>query len=164
MADQGEGFKFAPRRSIEEVEEGKVLAPKFDKDGVIPCVTTDAGTGEVLMLGYMNAEALALTIKTGEAHYWSRSRKALWRKGATSGLVQTVVELRIDDDQDSVWLRVNVAGSGASCHVGFRSCFYRAVPMKTGVSPDQLLLEFKEEQKTFDPKAVYGDAPNPTVL
>ena len=164
MADQGESFKFAPRRSVEEVEEGKVLAPKFDKDGVIPCVTTDAQTGEVLMLGYMNAEALALTINTGEAHYWSRSRKALWRKGATSGLVQTVVELRIDDDQDSVWLRVNVAGSGASCHVGFRSCFYRAVPMKTGASPDQLVLEFTEHEKTFDPKAVYGDAPNPTVL
>ena len=164
MADKGESFKFAPRRSVEEVEEGKVLAPKFDKDGVIPCVTTDAQTGEVLMLGYMNAEALALTIKTGEAHYWSRSRQSLWRKGATSGLVQTVVELRIDDDQDSVWLRVNVAGSGASCHVGFRSCFYRAVPMKTGISPDQLVLEFKEQEKAFDPKAVYGDAPNPTVL
>ena len=164
MADQGEGFKFAPRRSVEEVEEGHVLAPKFDKDGVIPCVTTDAVTGEVLMVGYMNAEALGLTIKTGEAHYWSRSRRALWRKGATSGLVQTVVELRIDDDQDSVWLRVNVAGSGASCHVGFRSCFYRAVPMKTGAAPDSLVLEFKEQEKTFDPKDVYGDTPNPTVL
>jgi phosphoribosyl-AMP cyclohydrolase len=164
MADQGESFKFAPRRSVEEVEEGRVLAPKFDKDGVIPCVTTDADTGEVLMLGYMNAEALGLTIKTGEAHYWSRSRQALWRKGATSGLTQAVVELRIDDDQDSVWLRVKVAGSGASCHVGFRSCFYRAVPMKSSTSPDQLVLEFKEQEKTFDPKAVYGDAPNPTVL
>lgn len=164
MVDQGKSVQFALRRSVEEVEEGNVLAPKFDKDGVIPCVTTDAATGEVLMLGYMNAEALGLTIKTGEAHYWSRSRQALWRKGATSGLTQTVVELRIDDDQDSVWLRVNVAGSGASCHVGFRSCFYRAVPMKTDTSPDQLVLEFKEQEKTFDPKAVYGDAPNPTVL
>jgi len=164
MVDQSESVRFAPRRSVAEVEEGKVLAPKFDKDGVIPCVTTDASSGEVLMLGYMNAQALALTISTGEAHYWSRSRKALWRKGATSGLVQTVVELRIDDDQDSVWMRVNVAGSGASCHVGFRSCFYRAVPMKTGAAPADLVLEFKEQEKTFDPKDVYGEAPNPTVL
>jgi phosphoribosyl-AMP cyclohydrolase len=155
---------FAPRRSVEEVEEGRVLAPKFDADGVIPCVTTDAKTGEVLMLGYMNAEALALTIKTGEAHYWSRSRKMLWRKGATSGFTQRVVELRIDDDQDSVWLRADVAGSGASCHVGFRSCFYRAVPLKTELTPDRLVLEFKEHEKTFDPKAVYGEVPNPTVL
>ena len=157
-------FKFAPRRSVEEVEEGKALAPKFDKDDVIPCVTTDAETGEVLMLGYMNAEALGLTIQTGEAHYWSRSRKILWRKGSTSGLTQEVVEMRIDDDQDSVWLRVKVAGSGASCHVGFRSCFYRAVPTKSGAAPDQLVLEFKEREKTFDPKEVYGDVPNPTVL
>lgn len=166
MADplKAAAFKFAPRRSVEEVEEGSVLAPKFDADGVIPCVTTDAESGEVLMLGYMNAEALGLTIKTGEAHYWSRSRKALWRKGATSGLTQQVIEMRIDDDQDSVWLRVKVSGSGASCHVGFRSCFYRAVPTKTGASPDRLTLEFKEAEKTFDPKEVYGDAPNPTIL
>ena len=137
---------------------------KFDDRGLVPAIAQDADTGEVLMLGYMNAEALGLTIKTGEAHYWSRSRKALWRKGATSGLTQSVVELRIDDDQDSVWLRVNVAGSGASCHVGFRSCFYRAVPTKSEISPDQLVLEFTEQEKTFDPKTVYGDVPNPTVL
>jgi phosphoribosyl-AMP cyclohydrolase len=157
------GPVFAPRRSVAEVEEGRVLAPKFDADGLIPCVTT-AETGEVLMLGYMNAEALALTIKTGEAHYYSRSRKTLWHKGATSGLVQKVVELRIDDDQDAVWLRVSVEGLGASCHVGFRSCFYRAVPLKTEASPASLTLEFKEDVKVFDPKEVYGDAPNPTQL
>jgi phosphoribosyl-AMP cyclohydrolase len=109
----------------------------------------------------MNTEALAETIRTGEAVYWSRSRQCLWRKGATSGLVQKVRELRIDDDQDAVWLRVEVAGSGASCHVGYRSCFYRVVP--TGVAAGQP-LQFAESEKTFDPKAVYGDAPNPTQL
>ena len=113
------------------------------------------------MHGYMNAEALQRTIATGEAHYWSRSRKALWHKGATSGLTQKVVEMRIDDDQDAVWLRVAVAGSGASCHVGYRSCFYRSVPLG-GAGP--VTLTFEETEKTFDPKAVYGDAPNPTQL
>jgi len=104
---------FMARRSVEQVEEGTDLAPKFDEHGLIPVVTTDYGTGEVLMHAYMNAEALAETIRTGEAVYWSRSRKCLWRKGATSGLVQKVRELRIDDDQDAVWLRVEVAGCGA---------------------------------------------------
>ena len=97
-------IKFFPRNSVEQVEEGAELAPKFDRDGLIPCVTTAAATGEVLMLGYMNEEALKKTIVTGEAHYWSRSRNVLWHKGATSGLVQKVVELRIDDDQDAIWL------------------------------------------------------------
>jgi phosphoribosyl-AMP cyclohydrolase len=154
---------FARRISVEQVEEGAVLAPKFDEHGLIPCITTTADTGEVLMLGYMNADALARTIATGEAHYWSRSRQRLWRKGATSGLVQTVVEMRIDDDQDAVWVRVNVEGSGASCHVGYRSCFYRSVPIG-GAQGEHTELEFKESQKVFDPNAVYGDAPNPTQL
>ena len=152
---------FHPRRSVEEVEEGNVLAPKFEPDGLMPCVTTDAATGEVLMLGWMDAEALRRTLKTGEAHYFSRSRQALWRKGATSGLVQRVVEARIDDDQDALWLRVVVAGSGASCHVGYRSCFYRAVP--TGTAAGGALV-FTETARTFDPNDVYGDAPNPTQL
>jgi len=155
--------EFAKRISIEQVEEGKNLAPKFDEHGLIAAVTTDAETGDVLMLGYMNAEALAQTIETGEAHYWSRSRKILWHKGATSGLVQKVIDLRIDDDQDAVWLKVAVAGSGASCHVGYMSCFYRAIP--TGQKPTpELELEYKESAKTFDPADVYGDAPNPTRL
>lgn len=154
---------FAARTSVEQVEEGRELAPRFDRDGLIPCVTTDATTGEVLMLGYMNEDALRRTIKTGEAHYWSRSRQAVWHKGATSGLVQTVEELRIDDDQDAVWLRVWIAGSGASCHVGYRSCFYRSVPIgEARIQGDSLL--FTESEKTFDPKRVYGDAPNPTAL
>ena len=109
--------EFAARTSIEQVEEGHELAPKFDEHGLLPCVTTAAQSGEVLMLGYMNEEALKKTIQTGEAHYYSRSRKVLWHKGATSGLVQKVVELRIDDDQDAVWLRVDIPGD-ASCHVG----------------------------------------------
>ena len=154
---------FARRLSVEQVEEGTELAPKFDAEGLITCVTTDAATGDVLMVGFMNAEALAKTIETGEAHYWSRSRRSLWHKGATSGLVQRVVEMRIDDDQDAVWLKVEVAGSGASCHVGYRSCFYRSVPLG-GAPGSDLELRFEEHGKTFDPKAVYGDAPNPTQL
>ena len=156
--------EFGRRVSIEQVEEGHTLAPRFDEHGLIPVVTTDADTGELLMHGYMNAEALAKTIETAEAHYYSRSRKALWHKGATSGLTQKVGEMRIDDDQDAVWLRVKVAGSGASCHVGYRSCFYRAVPLGGTVGTAVDKLSFTETEKTFDPKAVYGDAPNPTQL
>tara|TARA_A100001037_G_scaffold288659_1_gene299551 strand:- start:157 stop:621 length:465 start_codon:yes stop_codon:yes gene_type:complete len=153
---------FAQRLTIEQVEEGHELAPKFDADGLLPVVTTDAESGELLMHGYMNAEALTRTIQTGEAHYWSRSRQVLWHKGATSGLVQKVQEIRIDDDQDAVWLRVDVQG-GASCHVGYRSCFFRSVPVGAGedtVTP----LTFEETEKVFDPVEVYGDAPNPTKL
>jgi len=161
--DASPKVEFSFRTSVEQVEEGRELAPKFDREGLIACVTTEAVSGEVLMLGYMNREALEKTIQTGEAHYWSRSRQALWHKGATSGLVQTVEELRIDDDQDAVWLRVKVAGSGASCHVGYRSCFYRRVPV--GVQRmQQNELEFVESDKTFDPEQVYGSAPNPTIL
>lgn len=152
---------FHERRSVKQVEEGNELAPKFDAQGMIPAVTTDYATGEVLMHAYMNREALEATIRTGEAHYWSRSRQCLWRKGATSGLTQKVVDLRIDDDQDCVWLRVEVGGSGASCHVGYRSCFYRSVPVGSAAGGS---LIFREESKTFDPVAVYGDAPNPTKL
>jgi len=152
---------FARRISIEQVEEGTDLAPKFDADGLLPAVTTDAATGELLMHGYMNAEALEKTIRTGEAHYYSRSRQALWHKGATSGLVQKVRELMVDDDQDCVWLKVDVAG-GASCHVGYRSCFYRRVPL--GGTASGRALEFTDTEKVFDPRSVYGDAPNPTQL
>ena len=114
------------------------------------------------MHGFMNEEALRRTIETGEAHYYSRSREALWHKGA-SGLVQNIIEMRIDDDQDCVWLRVRVGGNGASCHVGYRSCFYRSLP--TGALPDApVTLTFEETEKVFDPLAVYGDVPNPTKL
>lgn len=152
---------FHPRTSVEQVEEGLELSPKFDAHGVIPAVTTDFSSGELLMHAYMNDDAVRLTIETGEAHYWSRSRQCLWRKGATSGLIQRVRELRIDDDQDCVWLRVEVAGSGASCHVGYRSCFYRAVPLGEAAGGP---LQFREASKVFDPAAVYGNTPNPTQL
>lgn len=154
---------FAKRRTIEQVEEGTELAPRFDEDGLIPAVATDHVTGEVLMVGYMNAEALARTIETGEAHYFSRSRQVLWHKGGTSGLVQKVMELLIDDDQDCVWLRVDIAG-GASCHVGYRSCFYRAIPTGADAAMGPVTLKFTTTEKIFDPKSVYGDAPNPTKL
>ena len=152
---------FHPRKSIEQVEEGSELAPKFDINGVIPVVTTDFTTGELLMHAYMNEEALRKTIETGEAYYWSRSRQCLWHKGATSGLVQHTRDIRIDDDQDCIWLRVEVAGSGASCHVGYRSCFYRSIPHGENAGEP---LKFQEADKTFDPVEVYGDAPNPTKL
>ena len=156
-------IEFAGRESVEQVEEGFDLAPKFDKDGLIPVVTTDYTSGEVLMHAYMNEEALKKTIELGEAVYWSRSRKVLWHKGATSGLVQTVRALLIDDDQDTIWMRVDVAG-GASCHVGYRSCFYRRVPVGQEAKEGDVKLVFTESEKVFDPKAVYGDAPNPTKL
>lgn len=155
---------FAARRSIEQVEEGTELAPKFDEHGLLPAVTTDYATGELLMVGYMNAEALAKTIETGEAHYYSRSRRAIWHKGATSGFVQHVRELLVDDDQDCVWLRVATDG-GANCHVGYRSCFYRAVPVAQAAAGEgPIPLTFTDTEKVFDPKVVYGDAPNPTKL
>ncbi len=153
---------FGKRKTVEQVEEGHELAPKFDPSGFIPCVTTDFQSGEVLMVAVMNREALAKTIETGEAFYYSRSRKQLWHKGATSGLIQRVVEMRIDDDQDCIWLRVEVTGS-ASCHVGYRSCFYRKVPVGAERKEDAS-LKFLESEKIFDPKKVYGDAPNPTQL
>ena len=163
----GSSVKFQPRQSIEQVEEGSDLAPRFDDRGLITVVTTDAQNGELLMQGYMNAEALARTIETGEAHYFSRSRQVLWHKGATSGFVQRVRELLVDDDQDCIWLRVDVAG-GASCHVGYRSCFYRKVPVGAEFDAQQddghVDLEWTDKDKVFDPVEVYGDAPNPTQL
>ena len=155
--------KFHKRVSVEEVEEGITLSPKFDKNGLIPCVTTDSETHEVLMLGYMNAEALIKTLEEGEAYYFSRSRQKVWHKGATSGLIQAVKEIRIDDDQDSIWLSVEVGGSGASCHVGYKSCFYRSIPIKNKISKN-IELKWEEDKKLFDPIEVYGDAPNPTKL
>ena len=154
-------IKFEERKTIEQVEESTELAPKFDRDGLIPVVTTDFSSGEVLMQGYMNDEAFKQTISLGEAVYYSRSRKTLWHKGKTSGLFQKIKEIRIDDDQDCVWLRVDVQG-GASCHVGYRSCFYRSVPFKGDGS--KTILKFEEKEKVFDPKKVYGDTLNPTKL
>ena len=154
---------FKKRHSIEEVEEGKYLSPKFDENKLIPVVTTDHKSGDLLMHGYMNGKALKMTIETKEAHYWSRSRKKIWRKGQVSGFVQVVKEIRIDDDQDSVWLSVNI-GNGASCHVGYRSCFYRSIPLGKIKNDEELEMEFKEKKKIFDPKKIYKDEPSPTKL
>ena len=154
---------FKKRDNIKEVEEGKYLSPKFDENGLIPVITTDFQTGDILMHGYMNVEALKKTIETKEAHYWSRSRKKIWHKGQVSGFVQIVKEIRIDDDQDSVWLSVDI-GNGASCHVGYRSCFYRSIPLGKIKNEEELEMEFKEKKKIFDPKKVYKDEPNPTKL
>jgi|TARA_B100000780_G_C20983519_1_gene393125 phosphoribosyl-AMP cyclohydrolase len=154
---------FKKRESIIEIEEGKILSPKFDEKGLIPVVTTDIKSGEVLMHGYMNEEALRKTIETKEAHYWSRSRNTLWHKGKTSGYIQKIIDLRIDDDQDSVWISVDI-GNGASCHVGYRSCFYRSVPLGKITNSEEIKIEFKEKEKKFDPKKVYKDQPNPTKI
>ena len=154
---------FKRRDNIKEVEEGKYLAPKFDENGLIPVITTDFENGDILMHGYMNEEALKKTIETKEAHYWSRSRQKIWHKGQISGFVQKVIELRIDDDQDSVWLSVDI-GNGASCHVGYRSCFYRSIPLGKIKNAEELKMEFKERKKIFDPKKIYKDEPNPTKL
>jgi len=156
-------FMFKKRDNIKEVEEGKYLSPKFDENGLIPVIATDFQTGDILMHAYMNDEALKKTIETKEVHYWSRSRKKIWHKGQVSGFVQIVKEIRIDDDQDSVWLSVDI-GNGASCHVGYRSCFYRSIPLGKIQNEEELEIEFKEKKKIFDPKKVYKDEPNPTKL
>jgi phosphoribosyl-AMP cyclohydrolase len=134
-----------------EIEEGLAFAPKYDGDGLITAVATDAASGELLMVAHMNADALAKTIESGEAWYFSRSRKTLWKKGEQSGNTQRVKELRVDCDQDAVWLKVEQVGGGA-CHTGRRSCFYRAVPLGKGGA---VTLEFRDAQKRFDPDKVY---------
>jgi phosphoribosyl-AMP cyclohydrolase len=136
--------------TVVEIEEGLALTPKFGPDGLVTCVATDAASSDVLMVAHMNAEALAKTIATGEAWYFSRSRGALWRKGESSGHTQRVVEMRVDCDQDAIWIKVEqVAGA---CHTGRRSCFYRAVPL--GQSGGAVKLEFRDE-RVFDPKTIY---------
>ena len=154
---------FKRRDNIKEIEEGKCLSPKFDENGLIPVITTDFQSGDILMHGYMNDEALKKTIESKEAHYWSRSRNKIWHKGQISGFVQKVKEIRIDDDQDCVWIKVDI-GKGASCHVGYRSCFYRSIPLEKKHDIKELEMEFKEKNKIFDPKKVYKDEPNPTKL
>src|SRR5271154_6695823 len=149
MSDQN---PFAQPGAVGDLEVGLALTPKFDADGLVTCVATDVASGDVLMVAHMNAEALAKTIATGEAWYFSRSRRTLWKKGETSGHTQRVVELRIDCDQDAVWIKVEQV-SGA-CHTGRRSCFYRAVPL--GQNSGAVTLEFRDEEKTFDPDTVYG--------
>jgi len=147
-------FVFPARTTTAEIELGATLQPKFGPDGLIPCITTDRVTNEVLMFAFMNAEALAHTLSSGKATYWSRSRNKLWIKGEESGNAQLVKELRVDCDQDVLLLKVENAGPGA-CHNGYRSCFYRR--LAAGANPDapaSLALEFAAEQ-TFDPAQAY---------
>ncbi|HWL05667.1 MAG TPA: phosphoribosyl-AMP cyclohydrolase [Xanthobacteraceae bacterium] len=152
MADSS----FALPGSAAEVEEGLVLSPKFGPDGLLTCVATDVASGDVLMVAHMNAEALRRTIETGQAWYYSRSRKALWRKGESSGHVQSVAEMRVDCDQDAIWIKVRQEGPGA-CHTGRRSCFYRSVSAGRGGGP--ITLAFVDADRGFDPARVYGDKP-----
>jgi phosphoribosyl-AMP cyclohydrolase len=147
---------FPPPGDKAALEAGGVLTPRFGPDGTVACVTVDADSGAVLMLAYMNAESLALTIETGEGWYWSRSRGELWHKGATSGNVQKVVELLTDCDQDALLLRVRVTGAGATCHTGHVSCFYRAVPLGQQAKAGPVRLEHVGGERRFDPEAVYG--------
>jgi phosphoribosyl-AMP cyclohydrolase len=145
-------LQLSAKSSTQDIEESLSLAPKFDADGLVICVATDAKSGDVLMVAHMNAEALQKTIATGEAWYFSRSRRKLWRKGESSGHGQRVVEMRVDCDQDAVWIKVEQQGAGA-CHTGRRSCFYRAIPLGNAGA---VMLEFRDAEKLFDPKNVYG--------
>ena len=150
------------RNSIHEVEEGKKLQPKFDSNGLIPVITIDIRDNQVLMHGYMNKDAFEKSITSGYAHYWSRSRKSIWKKGETSGFFQKIHEIKIDDDQDSVIFFVELLGTKASCHVGYKSCFYRKLSEKNGQFTPKLI--FTEKDKIFDPEIVYKNTQNPTKL
>lgn len=141
-----------PSSDKAELETGPAFTPRFDAHGLITAVVTDAGDGELLMVAHMNAEALALTIETGIAHYYSRSRKKLWKKGETSGNLQSVIELRTDCDQDAVWLKVKVAGHDATCHTGRRSCFYRTVER----DGDTAKVSITDTEVHFHPDEIYG--------
>lgn len=167
MADLIDNY-FAPRTSVEQVEESDQFAPKFDANGCLPCITVHAETGEVLMFAFMNEEALKLTIQTSLAHYWSRSRNQLWKKGEVSGMTQHLRRMRIDDDQDCVMIEFDltppsVGGHEASCHVGYRSCFYREISLNPAAG-QPIALRFIEPRKAFDPLTIYPNTPNPTRL
>ena len=154
---------FKKRENVTEIEEGSLFSPKFDNDGLIPVITMCSKTKDILMHAYMNTEALKKTIETKEAHYFSRSRKQIWHKGKTSGFTQKVIEIRIDDDQDSIWLTVDI-GDGSSCHVGYRSCFYRSIPLGKIDDGKKIKMIFEEKEKKFDPEKVYKDQSNPTKI
>jgi phosphoribosyl-AMP cyclohydrolase len=156
----GSGTAFAAPGSNHEVEDGLALTPRFDAAGVIAAVATDARSGEVLMLAWMNAEALALTIRTGEAHFWSRSRGRIWKKGEDSGNILRVVEMRTDCDQDAIWMRVEPGGHGAACHTGHQTCFYRRIPVGDAAGHALGGLEHAGTPRAFDPAAVYGQKPD----
>ena len=154
---------FKKIEDILEIEEDKYLSPKFYNDGLIPVITMCSKTRDILMHGYMNVEALKKTIETKEAHYFSRSRQQIWHKGKTSGYTQKITEIRIDDYQYSVWITVDI-GDGASCHVGYRSCFYRSIPLGPIDNGREIEMKFEEKEKSFDPEIVYKGQPNPTKI
>lgn len=139
---------------VNDLEEGLVFTPKFDGDGLLPAIVSDAGSGQVLMFAYMNEDALRLSVDTGIAHFWSRSRGRLWKKGEDSGNTLQVVEMRTDCDQDVVWLRVEIGGQGAACHTGRQSCFYRRVQAEPG-QPAMALVQ-TDEARLFDPETTYN--------
>lgn len=142
----------APSAHKHELEEGAIFSPRFDSNGLVTAVVTDATDGTLLMVAHMNAEALGLTLSTGIAHYWSRSRKSLWKKGETSGNLQRIVEMRTDCDQDAIWIRVEVEGDHATCHTGRRSCFYRIVK----ADGDHATLLDDGSSPLFDAATTYG--------
>ena len=154
---------FKKRKNVTEIEEGKYLSPKFNKKGLIPVITMDTKTRTILMHGYMNNKALKKTIETKEVHYWSRSRNKIWHKGKISGFKQKVIEMRIDDDQDSIWITVDI-GKGSSCHVGYRSCFYRTIPLGKIKNLKKVKMNFKEKKKIFNPVKIYKNLSNPTKI
>lgn len=147
------GFVFdAPSADKKILEEGLAFTPKFDDHGLVTAVVTDARDGELLMVAHMNAEAIALTLETGIGHYYSRSRAKIWKKGESSGNLQTVKEIKVDCDQDAIWLKVEVAGHDATCHTGRRSCFYRTAQLADGKAS----LKIADDHRHFDPDHVYG--------
>ncbi|MDM7980287.1 MAG: phosphoribosyl-AMP cyclohydrolase [Rhizobium sp.] len=147
------GFVFdAPSADKKILEEGLAFTPKFDDHGLVTAVVTDARDGELLMVAHMNAEAIALTLETGIGHYYSRSRAKIWKKGESSGNLQTVKEVKVDCDQDAIWLKVEVAGHDATCHTGRRSCFYRTAQLVDG----EPSLKIADDHRHFDPDNVYG--------
>ena len=157
MSEAATRIVFAPRGSVAEIETGCMLSPKFDAAGTLAAVATDWQTGEVLMLAWMNAEALARTITTGEAHFYSRSRAKIWKKGEDSGNILEVVEMRTDCDQDAIWMRVRMKGLAAACHTGHRTCFYRRILVGgAGADSGAQGLAAAGTPQVFDPKDVYG--------
>ena len=156
---------FNKRVSIKQIEEGKELCPRFSEEGLIPCITIEYGSKEVLMFSFLNEKALKKSIATEKAHYYSRSRKNIWFKGEVSGMYHQIEDILIDDDQDSIIFIVKLnepkkGGKKASCHVGYKSCFYR----KIEASDKKIVLKFTEDKKSFDPEIVYKDIENPTKI
>ncbi len=158
-------IRFNKRKSIEQIEESNELCPKFDQNGLMPCITIEASSGTILMFSFLNENALKLTIEKKQAHYFSRSRKRIWHKGEVSGLYQIVKNIYIDDDQDCIIYEVELnkprkGGEKASCHVGYKSCFYRKIEYKN----NKISLKFIEKKKVFDPDLVYAGIENPTKI